>query len=61
MRYIFTVSFDTENELTPNEIGAIADSLALQIEEPMDLSGKELNIKTSNIRIGKDSNAKDGE
>lgn len=49
MRYSITVNFDTDRELTLDELNTLSDCVTLQIEEPADLAGDEMDFRTSNI------------
>jgi hypothetical protein len=55
MKYTIKVEFDTDKVLSAEEMEAIQDTVALQIEEPQDLTGNEAEFMTSNIEVTIDS------
>ena len=46
MIYTIKAKFQTDRELTPQEIEWLLGSIGLQIEEPQDYEGNELNYGT---------------
>jgi hypothetical protein len=51
MRYSITVNFDTDRELTLDELNTLRDCVALQIEEPVDLAGNGMEFRTNTINV----------
>jgi hypothetical protein len=58
MKYTIKVEFDTDKVLSAEEMEAIQDTVALQIEEPQDLTGNESEFMTSNIEVTIDCKGK---
>ena len=48
---IITTEFTTDRQMTREELGALLDSLYLQIEEPQKRNGNDADYKTSQIKV----------
>lgn len=55
MRYNITITFDADRELTPDEQFQIAGACQVQVEEPVDAEGNDMDVSVSdvNCRISK--------
>jgi hypothetical protein len=51
MEYKIEVTFKADRVLTQEELAALQDTVALQIEEPADLTGQEADYRTREIDI----------
>jgi hypothetical protein len=51
MRYEITARFTTDRSLTDSELSALIDTVGLQISEPADLNGEELDFPTYHFDV----------
>lgn len=49
MKYQITINFETDRELTPEEQFAIVGFAQVQVEEPVDSEGEDLDVQVSNV------------
>jgi hypothetical protein len=49
MRYEITTKFVTDRDLTEEEMHAILSTISLQVLEPADLNGEEIDVETGDV------------
>ena len=50
-KYTVSVSFTTDRDLCDDELEHLASFMTLQVEEPIDVDGHEVHVKTSDVRV----------
>ena len=51
MKYEITVSFNTDRALTDNELDTLLTAITVQIEEPADEFGNDVEFTTNEITV----------